>query len=951
MKFLALLLTLPLILFAKYEEVPDKSTLEILTKSLQGQKTGKIRLANGLEVYIISDPGAKQSAVAYCQKVGSWHDGEHAGTAHFLEHLLFLGSETYPEEDLLMNFVQENGGTPNAYTALDHTVYLYNINHSAFNESISQLSSFFICPLFNQGGIDRELNAVEQEYRLRLENDNRRQFQILKEVANPNHPNAKFGSGNKETLSKIPHGVVREWFETYYGAKNAHLVLYSNQPLEDLKALVDEKFSPIRSECVIPEETGELIAKESKGQTVYIKPLKDLKSFSILWEAPREMAHDKDNHIALLIAQSFNRESERSLFEQLKREGLIVNGSFFFEHFSVDHLLLGLDVNLTNEGVKNLSLVQERCYQAINGLKTTGIPPFIFEETNRLFDMGYKFQTRNEALAIVSKHVEGLLNEPLDTYPQKTALISRYSPSKVREALELLTPENSLTFVFAPEEMLPVKVDQTEKWTGAEFARVPLKESQISHLQSIGAHPQIGLAPPNPYIPENFDLKTVYDDQLMLLADGPDGTAYYSPESTYEVPEVSTYLSLYSPQINTTARSQAMCDLYTRTIKYLNAPFFNQVRQGGCSPNVIKHKLSLVLMLNGFSNKSEEILLDTAKLMKSLAPTKEQFEMQKTELLASYNNRLFNPPYQQALMLSLHTFNNYSHLPEQSIEALESISYEDFLSFNEKLFDQVYLKGLFTGNLTKVEAKHQWRSLSKALVQDPYPVREHASNRSLLLPSKGGPFKVKQNIQMQGNAALLVIGQGFHTFEKQAAQEVLGSAIASDFFNELRTKQQVGYVVGSRTSESDSQLMQIYMAQSTSHTPEELLVRFEIFIENFLKNIDETVSEGRFDQLKNAQIEELSEPQPNLEQKASELYTYLVDHGANFRWKEEQIEALKNLTYEQFKKDAHAFIDRSNGKRIAFLLEGTKSAELSFSYNEILLETIKNEGTYISCAE
>lgn len=950
MKTFALLLTLPLILFAKYEDVQDTCRLEIITPTLKLQKTAKIKLQNGLEVFLISDPDAKQSAVAYLQKVGQWHDGAHPGTAHFLEHLLFLGSQAYPEEDGLMTFVKENGGAPNAYTALDHTVYLYSVNHDAFNESINQLSSFFIDPLLSQGSIDRELNAVEQEHQMGVENDMNRMFQVFKAVANQNHPNAQFGCGNKETLSQIPHGVVREWFETYYGAKNAHLVIYSNQSLEDLKVLVDDKFSPIRHDCKTPPIAPEIIGTKAKGNMVYIKPIKDLKYLQIFWEMPQDISRDLDYQTTHLLSQGLNRESEKSLFEQLKREGLIQDGGFYFHRYSANHMLATLGFQLTEEGVKNLQAVQERGYQALAGLKETGIPPYIFEETNRLLDIEYKFQKRTEALSVVSKHVEGLLHEPLESYPQKSATISRYSPSKIRETLSLLTPENALTFVIAPEELVSVKFDQKEPWAGVEYTVIPIEDKELAHLASLPPHQNIALAPPNPYLPENFDLKTVFDDRLTLLSDSPEGIAYYSPESHYQVPEVSSIICIHTPQLTQDVRSQVLSSLYTQLASYINAPFFSKISQGGCSASVSKHKLSFIIMLSGFNDKSEQILLDTVDLMKNLRPTKEQFESQKQELLTAYQNQQFDRPLQQAFLLSHHTFHNYYHLPEQSIEALNKVSYEDFLTYTEKLFDQAYLKGLFTGNLSKLEAKHQWRSLTKSIVHETYPVRDHAIASSLLVPNQGGPFKLNRQIPMQGGAALLTIQQGFHTFEKEASQQVLGKALSSDFFQELRTNQQTGYAVMAKAQESESQLSQIFLAQSTTHTPQELLTRFEIFIENFVKKLDETVSEGRFDQLKAALLEELSQPQPNLQQKSYELFTYFVDKNGDFRFKEQQIGALKQLTYEQFKKDTQAFISRDNGRRIAFLLEGSKN-ETAFHYNDISLETIKDQGTYISCAE
>ena len=101
----------------EFERIKDCNNLYIHTYSLQNRKTSKIRLSNNLEVWIISDPLAEQSAAALSVNIGSWQDPvEYPGTAHFLEHMLFLGTKKYPSEDEFMSFVSQGGGQSNAYT-------------------------------------------------------------------------------------------------------------------------------------------------------------------------------------------------------------------------------------------------------------------------------------------------------------------------------------------------------------------------------------------------------------------------------------------------------------------------------------------------------------------------------------------------------------------------------------------------------------------------------------------------------------------------------------------------------------------------------------------------------------------------------------------------------------------------------------------------------------------
>src|SRR3990167_11537003 len=102
---------------ASYQEIVDKNPLKVLTPTLQERKSAKIRLKNGLEVLIVSDPMANKSAASLSVEVGCWQDPvQYPGMAHFCEHMLFMGSKKYPNEECFWNGVTDSGGMANAYT-------------------------------------------------------------------------------------------------------------------------------------------------------------------------------------------------------------------------------------------------------------------------------------------------------------------------------------------------------------------------------------------------------------------------------------------------------------------------------------------------------------------------------------------------------------------------------------------------------------------------------------------------------------------------------------------------------------------------------------------------------------------------------------------------------------------------------------------------------------------
>ncbi|MBT7514467.1 MAG: peptidase M16, partial [Candidatus Marinimicrobia bacterium] len=94
----------------------DKSEVRTLT------------LENGVRVYLLSDPNFNVSAASMVVETGSLENpNNREGLAHFLEHMLFLGTEKYPDVDEYSTYLRNLGGYSNAYTASDHTNYQFQI--------------------------------------------------------------------------------------------------------------------------------------------------------------------------------------------------------------------------------------------------------------------------------------------------------------------------------------------------------------------------------------------------------------------------------------------------------------------------------------------------------------------------------------------------------------------------------------------------------------------------------------------------------------------------------------------------------------------------------------------------------------------------------------------------------------------------------------------------------
>jgi secreted Zn-dependent insulinase-like peptidase len=120
-----------------------------------------------------------QAAAALTVSVGSFSDPNEAqGLAHFLEHMVFMGSEKYPKENHYDSFMQEHGGSCNAYTETEHTTYQFDCTSEHFADALDIFACCFHSPKLSRDAVNREIKAIESEFSLAKQSDSNRLQQV-----------------------------------------------------------------------------------------------------------------------------------------------------------------------------------------------------------------------------------------------------------------------------------------------------------------------------------------------------------------------------------------------------------------------------------------------------------------------------------------------------------------------------------------------------------------------------------------------------------------------------------------------------------------------------------------------------------------------------------------------------------------------------------------------------
>jgi len=398
------------------------------------------------------EPEIRFAACSLLTGVGSFSDpADLPGLAHFLEHMLFMGTTKYPDENHYDAYVSKNGGETNAWTDLEETCYHFTIPQQQLMTTLDVFSRFFYEPLMREDAVGREKQAVESEFKLSLQSDSARLQQLFCATAKPlaEHPFSTFSWGNEKSLS--PPGVdvvaeLRKFYDMYYYAQNMRLVLIGGYTLDELQEAVLKCFSPIPSapriaptlpithnadhSCTSPLlKFGNPFPATSLSKIYYMLPIKQCHSLTLTFQLPPQQEFWKSlptNYIGHLLGH----EGGGSILSLIKgrgwASGIVAGVGEGGQENASSHCLFQIQVMMSESGVAHAEDILEMISSYINMLKDTYLasnkkfPAYIFEELKSTHEMAYNFASEEQPEDFVENLVTSL--SPCRSYPPEYLL-------------------------------------------------------------------------------------------------------------------------------------------------------------------------------------------------------------------------------------------------------------------------------------------------------------------------------------------------------------------------------------------------------------------------------------------------------------------------------------------------------------------------------------------------
>jgi predicted Zn-dependent peptidase len=197
------------------------------------------QLPNGLDIVAEINPDSHSFACGLFVKTGSRDESaEINGVSHFLEHMMFKGSDKYTWEDVNRIF-DEIGARYNAFTSQEMTAYYANVLPEFTERAVEHLSHL-LRPAIRESDFTTEKNVILEEIAMYLDDPGHRLYEKLMDVHFGNHPLSMSILGSAESIQRLQRDQMARYFEQRYGPGNMVLSATGRLDFDEVVRLAEK---------------------------------------------------------------------------------------------------------------------------------------------------------------------------------------------------------------------------------------------------------------------------------------------------------------------------------------------------------------------------------------------------------------------------------------------------------------------------------------------------------------------------------------------------------------------------------------------------------------------------------------------------------------------------------------------------------------------------------------
>ncbi len=864
-------------------------------------------LPNALRVLLVSDPATERAAASLTVQRGYYHEPrEFPGLAHFLEHMLFIGTEKYPEVDGYQQFISAHGGQSNAYTSSDHTNYFFDVRPAHFEAAMDRFAQFFISPLLDPDYVEREKNAVHSEYQLQIKDDGWRSGAVIKTVMDPAYEGSRFYIGSLDTLGEGVNEALHEFFDTQYSADQMVLVALGSESLDEMETWLRPMFSAIENKSIGPAPApGRAFDPGTFPAQLNYQTLSDSHQISFNFPVPPVDEHYRTKP-AHYLTNLLGHEGEGSLHQRLEQAGWIESLAAGVQRLDESNAFISIDIELTESGRGAADEITAALFSFIELLNAQEPEDWRYDEQARVAELGFRFQEQSTATGFVYR-----TSPNLTRYPPEEVLVADYlmegmDAALIRRYLSYLRPDNVLIERSGPD----VPTDQMET-----YFQVPYQLATRIDIDPQTSKAGLHLPEPNPFIPEALSLTVQSTDLPSLAVSAPGTELWLAPDAEFGVPRANQTFFLGVPGGLSSARDLALAQLYAQLVNDALNPYAYPAMLAGLGYRIGTSPEGFRLVLSGYSEKQGALLEQILREFTALEIDDTRFARYQAELIRNWQNFRHERPYTQTFAALSQLLVSTSFSPEILATEAQALSAADLRRWQSERLSQISIRGLSHGNLGEVDVQ-----AVRALLTGKLPVTDFPLARpELAVVSE--PLLLEIAVDHNDAAMVLYVQDPEANFESRARSALISQILSQQYFSALRTEQQLGYIVTMTNRTIRDRGALVFIIQSPVASPADLEAATVAFMREQLPQVA-NMDPAAFERFKAALAGRLTEKAKNLRERNARYLADLEAGVTSFDSQQKIADIVRSLTIEEVTEHLTLTIDRLESARLLVFSRG-----------------------------
>jgi len=894
---------------------------DIIKPIFDKQNYKYITLNNKIKVLLIENKDITTTGCTLTVNVGFLYDTIN-GIAHFLEHMLFMGSKKYPKENEFSEYISSIGGLYNAFTSYDRTAYHFICSAEYFSNVFDIFINFFIEPLFDESSVAREINAVDAEHNKNVGSDMWRLERLIELVGE--NPIKKFHTGSKRTLDvKNIREYLRSFFEKYYSSNIMNIVIVSPEPFEKIENII-KTAEFIKNKKVTPEMFGQLY---KTPKLVKFNTISTDKILTIFWNycySFDEILNNVPNYLLKMLES----ESYGTLLYILKKNGLIHNSIMFIETKYTGSILLKINFQLTDSGYKKINEIINTLFDYIDKIKKAGITEKYYNQFRNISNYKFLFSDNQNSLDhLVDISILLSMNIPIESI---LALLSgcfiyeydKKINSLIHKMCDFLTIDNSIILLSSEKDkMMNIDKDYNLLYT------IYKKEKRCKNKSKKF---KVNIPKLNPFVVDKISIKNKLVDNLenlMLKKISNNPEIYFKNHGVLPLPFIMVECFVFSDWFYKDVENNMISKMFVICMAKQLETLLYDLKMSLYNVSFDVYKNMFNILIYGNSEKMNDVIYSLMDKMNEKID-KKTFEMTKRYVLDELENLKYELAYEKIKYYFNVSFDNTEFSTNEKIQELKYLTYDKINSFMTKLkkFIKPTLNIYIQGNIKEKEAL----SIGKIFTSLFNDTSLEYKNVSTLKNVHNKKIIVKNENKNDSNYAVLyccpIEQLNYHKVGWKkiiCCIDILFDFVNEKFFNELRTKEQLGYIVKCQKISLGNKQYPVKMFGFLIQSPDTSYDELIKHIEKFILSCYESIKNLKDEDIEKNKLGKINELDTKFNANVDEIEFFsniIVKRIYDFDLKDKLKEIYKTLTKDDMVSFYEKYILSTIDKIIPYIL-------------------------------